>query len=57
MIAWMIPSVVIGAKVGRSVLAKLDEAYFLLAFRAVLIVLATKLIVVDGIGGLVAGPA
>lgn len=56
-IACMIPAAVIGAKVGRSVLAKLDEAYFLLAFRAVLIVLATKLIVVDGIGGLVAGPA
>jgi uncharacterized membrane protein YfcA len=45
----MIPSAVIGTNVGRLVLSNLNERYFLLAFRVVLIALALKLIVFDGL--------
>lgn len=46
----MIPAAVIGTRVGRALLAKMDETYFLLAFRIMLAALAAKLIVVDGLG-------
>ena len=49
----MIPAAVIGTRVGRAVLSKMDETYFLIAFRAVLVVLALKLIVVDGLSQLI----
>lgn len=45
----MIPAAIIGTKVGRVVLGHLDERYFLLAFRVVLIALAMKLIAYDGL--------
>jgi len=48
--AFMIPAAVIGTRVGRAVLSKMDDRYFLMAFRVVLVVLALKLIVVDGLG-------
>jgi uncharacterized membrane protein YfcA len=44
----MIPAAIIGTWVGRTVLSKMDETYFLLAFRIVLVGLAVKLIAVDG---------
>lgn len=47
---FMIPSAVIGTRVGRAVLSKMDETYFLIAFRIVLVGLALKLIAVDGLG-------
>ena len=50
----MIPAAVIGTRVGRAVLSKLDERYFLLAFRIVLAALALKLIVYDGLVGIYA---
>lgn len=50
----MIPAAVLGARVGRAVLSKLDERYFLLGFRIVLVGLALKLIVIDGLGQLLA---
>jgi len=48
LILWMVPAAVIGTRVGREVLGNMDERYFLLAFRVVLIGLAMKLIVYDG---------
>lgn len=48
----MIPAAIVGTRVGRAVLSKMDETYFLLAFRVVLVGLALKLIVVDGLGQL-----
>lgn len=56
-IACMVPAAVIGARIGRTVLANMDETYFLLAFRAVLILLAFKLIAVDGMASLLAQSA
>lgn len=47
-IAGMIPAAVVGTAVGRAVLSNLDERYFLLVFRIVMVALAGKLIVVDG---------
>ena len=47
--ACMIPAAMIGTRVGKSVLSNLDERYFLIAFRIVLVALALKLIVVDGL--------
>jgi uncharacterized membrane protein YfcA len=41
---------VIGTRIGRSLLSKLNEKYFLLAFRLVLLSLSFKLIVIDGMG-------
>mgnify|MGYP000856144613 CR=1 FL=1 len=41
---------VIGTRIGRSLLSNLNEKYFLFAFRLVLISLAFKLIVIDGMG-------
>ncbi len=48
----MIPAAVVGTRVGRAVLSNLDERYFLVAFRIVLVALALKLIVYDGLSGL-----
>lgn len=48
----MIPAAVIGTRVGRAVLSNLDERYFLVAFRIVLVALALKLIAYDGLSGL-----
>jgi len=45
----MIPAAVIGTRVGRAVLSNLDERYFLIAFRIVLVALALKLIAYDGL--------
>ena len=50
----MIPAAVIGTRVGKSVLGNLNEKYFLMAFRIVLVALALKLIVVDGLSRLLA---
>ena len=52
LILWMIPAAIIGTWVGRVFLSKMDERYFLLAFRIVLFVLALKLIAYDGLAGL-----
>lgn len=46
----MVPAAVLGARVGRSMLAGLDPKYFLPAFQCVLAVLAFKLILIDGLG-------
>ncbi len=47
--ACMIPAAVIGTRVGRAVLSNLNERYFLIAFRVVLVILAVKLIAYDGL--------
>lgn len=51
----MVPAAIIGTRVGRSVLAKMDERYFLLGFRIMLVGLALKLIAVDGLGFALSG--
>jgi uncharacterized membrane protein YfcA len=48
-IAAMVPAAVIGTRVGKAVLSNLDEKYFLMAFRAVLVALGLKLIVYDAL--------
>lgn len=50
----MVPAAIIGTRVGRAVLSKMDERIFMLAFRIVLIALAVKLIAYDGILSLLA---
>ena len=45
----MVPAAVIGTRVGKAVLSNMDERYFLIAFRIVLVALALKLIVWDGL--------
>ena len=50
LMACMIPAAIIGTRVGRAVLSKMDDTYFLIAFRIVLLLLAIKLIAVDGLG-------
>lgn len=45
----MIPAAVIGTRVGRVALGRINERHFLLAFRVVLIALAVKLIAIDGL--------
>lgn len=54
-ILFMAPAAVIGTRVGRAVLARIDERYFMLGFRIVLIGLALKLIAVDGLGFVLSG--
>lgn len=54
-ILFMVPAAVIGTRVGRAVLARIDERYFMLGFRIVLIGLALKLIAVDGLGFVLSG--
>jgi uncharacterized membrane protein YfcA len=48
-ILFMVPAAIIGTRVGRAVLSKMDERIFMLAFRIVLIALAVKLIAYDGL--------
>jgi uncharacterized membrane protein YfcA len=50
----MIPAAIVGTRIGRTVLSKMDETYFLIAFRIVLVGLALKLIAIDGLGRLLA---
>lgn len=50
----MVPAAIIGTRVGGALLSNLNERYFLLAFRMVLIALALKLIVYDGLARLAA---
>ena len=45
----MIPAAILGTRVGRIALAGLEERYFLWLFQFVLITLALKLIVWDGL--------
>ena len=45
----MVPAAVIGTRVGKAVLSNLDERYFMIAFRVVLLALGLKLIVFDGL--------
>lgn len=52
-IACMVPAAIAGARVGRAVLSKMDETYFLIAFRIVLAALALKLILIDGLARLI----
>ena len=49
-IACMVPAAVVGTRVGRAVLSNLDERYFLIAFRLVLLALGLKLILLDALG-------
>ena len=46
----VIPSGIIGTYVGRVGLSKLNDKYFLILFRIVLLFLAVKLIAIDGLG-------
>ena len=46
----MVPAAVIGTRVGRAVLADMNPQYFLIAFRLMLVALALKLILLDGLG-------
>ncbi len=45
----MIPAAIIGTRAGARLLSNINEHYFRLAFRAVLVVPALKLIVYDGL--------
>lgn len=45
----MVPAAIVGTRVGRALLSRLDERLFLIAFRVVLVALALKLIVYDGL--------
>ncbi|MEM1299777.1 MAG: sulfite exporter TauE/SafE family protein [Pseudomonadota bacterium] len=49
LIAAMVPAAILGARSGRHLLARVDEALFQQAFRLMLVALALKLIVVDGL--------
>ena len=49
----MVPAAIAGTRVGRVMLSGLDERNFLIAFRLMLVALALKLIVIDGLGWLV----
>lgn len=54
LILGMVPAAIVGTRVGRAVLGRLDERWFLLAFRVMLAALAIKMILVDGIAALLA---
>lgn len=54
-ILFMVPAAVTGTRVGRAVLARIDERYFMLGFRIVLVGMALKLISVDGLGFVLSG--
>ena len=45
----MVPAAVIGTRVGRVALSNLDERYFMIGFRLVLLALGLKLIVFDAL--------
>ena len=46
----MVPAAVLGARTGRSLLRRVNERVFLVAFQITLGALALKLIVIDGLG-------
>ena len=48
----MVPAAIVGTRVGREVLRNMNERNFLIAFRAVLVVLALKRIIYDGLASL-----
>lgn len=48
-IVCMVPAAILGARVGRAVLANLNERIFMGAFRIMLAGLALKLLIVDGV--------
>ena len=50
LILCMLPAAIIGTKLGRILLSRLDQKLFLFMFHMVLIALALKLIVIDGLG-------
>ena len=50
----MVPAAILGMAAGRMALAGMDQRIFMIAFRGMLIVLAFKLIVIDGLVPLVA---
>lgn len=50
----MVPAAIVGTRVGRAVLSGMDETYFLIAFRLMLMALAIKLIAIDGMAALFA---
>lgn len=52
LIAGMVPAAILGTRAGRSLLGRIDQRRFLLAFRVVLAALAVKLIAVDGLAAL-----
>ena len=52
LILCMVPAAILGTRLGRAFLAGLDEKVFLMAFRAMLVLLALKLIVIDGLAPL-----
>ena len=47
--ASMVPAAIIGTRIGKAMLSQLDEKYFLVAFRMVLLVLGLKLILFDAL--------
>jgi uncharacterized membrane protein YfcA len=49
LLAVMVPAAVLGARVGRMFLSRVDERLFLICFRLMLCMLALKLIIVDGL--------
>ena len=49
LLAVMVPAAVLGARVGRMFLSRVDERLFLICFRLMLGMLALKLIIVDGL--------
>ena len=54
LILCMVPAAIIGTRVGRALLSGLDAKSFMVAFRLMLIALALKLILIDGLGWLIA---
>ena len=50
LILCMIPAAIVGTRFGKSVLTRLDERAFMVAFQAMLLALALKLIFIDGLG-------
>ena len=52
LLAAMVPAAVLGARVGRVLLSKVDERVFLICFRLMLGMLALKLIIVDGLSAI-----
>jgi len=48
-VLFMIPAVIVGTRVGRLALDKINERIFLMIFRIILLALGLKLIVVDGL--------
>jgi uncharacterized membrane protein YfcA len=46
----MVPAAVLGARLGRTLLGRINEKMFLIVFQITLAALAVKLIVIDGLG-------